>query len=126
MTDTLFEIWKPAPAGFERYEVSDQGRVRNRESGYVLQPWEDANERGIIYLRVDLYRGDGTVKKWYVHRLVMYTFKPRPDAHLLEVNHKKRDTLDNRLVVLEWMTKAEHYAWTHGLTAVPEPEEAPF
>lgn len=121
------EQWMPAPDGFDLYEVSDQGRVRNRESGYVLRPYEDTNQWGNVYLRVTLCRRDGIRKHFYVHRLVMLTFEPRDDAESLDVNHTKEadGTRDCRLAVLEWMTKEEHGAWTRN-GDIHQPEEAPF
>lgn len=32
------EIWKKV-VGFENYEVSNKGKVRNKETGNVLKPW---------------------------------------------------------------------------------------
>lgn len=58
------------------------------------------------YYRVGL-RGDGTQKKFFVHRVVADAFLgscPSGKA----VNHKNGDKHDNRACNLEWMTRAEN------------------
>jgi len=93
------ETWKSI-VGFENYDVSDLGNVRNVKSGKVLKPYNN----GSNYLCVDL-RGD-TRKKNRVHRLVLQAFLPIEED--LECNHKNHITTDNRLENLEWCSHSQN------------------
>ena len=80
---------------YENYEVSNLGRVRNKE-GQLLRPEE--TEKG--YLRVDL-RKNGKTKHLKVHRLVAIEFIPNL-KNLPQINHKDEDKKNNRVSNLEW------------------------
>ena len=43
------------------------------------------------------------------HRLVMFTWRPIPNAETLTVDHKNHNKRDNSLDNLEWVTRAENY-----------------
>lgn len=109
----MSERWLPI-AGFEgRYEVSDQGRVRNRR-GHILRPC--IHSKG--YHQVGLFipgvatRGRGAPKK--VHRLVAGAFVPNP-LGLPEVNHIDSDKGNNCASNLEWVTPQQNTA--HSIVA---------
>lgn len=90
--------------GFEEYEVSDLGRVRSLKFGKVrvLKP----GNRGKGYLAVVLCK-NGEVMKFYVHTLVIATFKgPIPAG--MQVNHRNEDKTDNRLSNLEVVTAKQN------------------
>lgn len=93
------ERWKPV-VGFEGlYEVSDQGRVRNRH-GKVLKPRWLTNTSGNRYARYSLCH-DGVIKDAYVHALVLEAFVgPRPKD--FEGAHLDGDSTRNVLGNLEW------------------------
>lgn len=93
------ETWKTIKS-FPRYEVSDQGRVRNIETGYILKP--NMNQR---YLYVDLYR-NGVAHSKHIHRLVAETFLGYQEGKI--VNHKNGNKHDNRVENLEWCTSKEN------------------
>jgi hypothetical protein len=94
------ERWAPIE-GFEgRYEVSDQGRVRNVTSGRLLKG--PPNSRG--YCHVGLARLPVKPKIMKVHRLVALAFLPNPEG-LAEVNHKDLDRRHNAVTNLEWSSK---------------------
>lgn len=90
------EIYKKID-GFENYEVSNFGNVRNIKTGLVLKGLD--NGKG--YLRVRLN------KKFYLnHILVAKSFLENPD-NLPTVDHKNRDTQNNRLDNLRWGTNSQ-------------------
>lgn len=70
------------------YEVSNLGRVKNIISGKILTPVKCGK-----YLRVVL-SDSGTIKGFYIHRLMMEAFIPNPN-NLPCVNHKDENTTNN-------------------------------
>lgn len=100
------ESWKTIQ-DHPRYEVSNMGRVRNSQTGKMLQPYDDGNG----YLRVKLDRDNCRL-----HILVATAFVPNPDNKPV-VNHKKGKKHDCRASQLEWCTVAENtqHAWDTGL-----------
>ena len=119
----MTEKWKQVE-GFERYIVSNTGRVistlRNRTK--ELKPQQDA----IGYLHYRLYPederfgsyGPGRGKRpklFKAHKLVLETFSPTLDT-TLEVNHKDGDKHNNDITNLEWVTRSENiqHSWDIG------------
>ena len=45
----------------------------------------------------------------FAHRLVLFTWKPIPNAEQLTVDHLNHNKRDNSLTNLEWVTKEENY-----------------
>jgi hypothetical protein len=95
--------------GFEGYQVSDEGMVRNikKEIPRMIKPWDNGNG----YKRVSFRNTDGEKVKLYVHRLVASAFIPNPD-NLPLVNHKDENPSNNNVTNLEWCTK--RYNITYG------------
>lgn len=92
------------------YEVSNMGKVRNIQTGNLLQPYDDD---GSGYLRVKL---DGRCCR--LHILVATAFVHNPDPKTKNiVNHKKGKKHDCRASQLEWVTQQENvqHAWNIGL-----------
>ncbi|AIK68578.1 HNH endonuclease [Lactococcus phage phi15] len=88
--------------GFEKYEVSNLGRVRNIESGRTLKPI--LNHNG--YLKYNLYRHDKR-KYLYLHRILATAFIDNPEGKPC-VNHIDENKLNNDLSNLEWCTEREN------------------
>ena len=88
--------------GFEKYEVSNLGRVRNIKSGRILKPFP--NRGG--YLRHKLY-GYGKKKNLPLHRIIATAFIDNPDGKPC-VNHIDENKLNNDLSNLEWCTVKEN------------------
>lgn len=83
--------------GFEDlYEVSNEGRVRNKITGRILKP----NKIHKGYLQVSLCK-DGERKPALVHRLVAQAFISNPN-HYPQVNHIDENKTNNCVDNLEW------------------------
>lgn len=112
------EIWRAVP-GFEgRYEVSNEGRVRNSKHR-VLRP----KRAGAGYQMVALGYG----KYRYIHRLVATAFLPNPEGKP-QVNHIDGDKTNNAVDNLHWCTASENqrHAYATGLldgTACKKPRK---
>ena len=86
--------------GYENYEVSSFGRIRNKNTGRVLKA---ANNGG--YYSVGLSKGK--TKSFSVHQLVAKSFIPNPE-NKTQVNHKDKNGLNNNINNLEWNTNKEN------------------
>ena len=89
------ERWVPAK-GFPNYDVSSEGRVRNRKTGRILRA--NKNSRG--YLSVSLSRNNRqcTIR---IHRLMAESFLGVPDGYdvMFDDGDKENVCLDNLKVV---------------------------
>ena len=68
--------------GYDNYEVSSHGRIRNNQSGRILK--NCINSSG--YYSVLLYK-DGKMKRMMIHRLVCFAFCLNPNDYNI-VDHK--------------------------------------
>ena len=96
------EIWHKCEVPYTRYEVSNQGRVRNAHTDKVLRP----RKHCCGYLHVDLHY-KGQRKTCLVHKLVATAFV-EGWREGLEVNHKNGVKTDNRAENLERVTSSEN------------------
>lgn len=99
------EVFTDIP-GYEGYQVSNYGRVKNNKTGKILKPYLT---RG--YLRVSLYNDSGRKCK-LVHRLVAEAFLPNPD-NKSDVNHINGCKTDANVCNLEWITASENMSHAH-------------
>lgn len=95
------EQWKTIK-GFEIYEVSNLGNVRNSISGVILKPTLNTWGYPCVTLCYNHKR-----KNRVVHRMVAEAFVPNPD-NLPEVNHSDEDKTNNVASNLSWVTKKEN------------------
>lgn len=95
------EIWKTIE-GFENYQVSNMGRVKNIKTGHILKPFLRGSRENNKYYSVEL-KG----KAYFIHRLVAKAFLPNPD-NLPQVNHKDENKLNNEITNLEYCTQSEN------------------
>lgn len=89
---------------FYRYEITESGLVRNKETGKLLKVQTVKAGYCMYYLRngCDL-KNHGRL----VHRLVAQTFLFNPNQ-LPEVNHKDFDKSNNHISNLEWCSKEQN------------------
>lgn len=95
------EQWKVI-TGYDNYEVSTEGNVRNVKTGRILKSRD--NDGG--YLFVSLYK-NGKGKNFKVHRLVANAFIPNPNNYDT-VDHINHNRHDNRVENLRWLPLKEN------------------
>ena len=109
------EEWRDV-VGYEGlYQVSNEGRVRNRHGHILTQCYKN----GSIYKRVHLARNNSA--KWHsVHRVVALAFLPRIEGKDT-VNHLDHNKENNCVENLEWVSLKENcaYAAQEGRYKVP-------
>ena len=94
------EEWRPLRET-NKYEASSYGRIRNADTGKILNGAITDRGRVRIYLRVD-----GIIRARYKHRLIAEAFWGT-DCDGYDIYHKDGDTLNNRLNNLAIGTRAE-------------------
>lgn len=90
-------LWLDVPGYEGRYQVSNDGAVRNAKL-HPLTTHESPKGYRKVWLSTR-----GKLKCYSVHRLVASAFIPNP-LELPEVNHINGDKADNRVENLEWCT----------------------
>ena len=95
------ERWKYNPT-FELY-VSNMGHIRNKSKADIAPR---VTKNGYMTVKVN-----GSINKhMLLHRVVMLTWKPTPEAEKLTVDHLDHNKRNNALDNLEWVTREEN--WT--------------
>ena len=101
--DMIYEIPKffdPIP-GFENYGISEQGEVYDFEK----ERFSKITLRSKYYI-VHLRKDEKSYQK-LLHRLLAETYIPNPD-NLHFVDHKDRNTKNNSLSNLRWVTRQQN------------------
>jgi len=88
--------------GYDNYQVSNFGRVRNCTTDRILKP--GINGHG--YLHVILYK-DGKKKTHVIHHLVAQEFLDKPDGKSC-VDHIDKNKLNNIVENLRWVSSSEN------------------
>lgn len=102
------EKWKIVDESNGNYEVSNLGRVRNRNTGKILKP---ILKNG--YYQVNFAYG---IDKWFlIHRLVAKAFVENPHEYAY-FNHIDENKRNNNFENLEWCSA--QYNATYGIGAL--------
>ena len=88
--------------GYENYEISNLGNVRNIDTGRFLKP--SKNNGGYYHLNLNK---NGTIRKLYIHRLIGLHFIPNPD-NLPFIDHIDRNKTNNSITNLRWISKSNN------------------
>lgn len=108
------EVWKDIKGYEGYYQISNFGNIRSLDRwikdngtlvfkhGTLLNPVKQS----VGYLQIAL-NIKGTVKKKYIHRLVMEAFNPTDNPEL-EINHIDENKENNMITNLEWVTHKEN------------------
>jgi len=93
------------------YAVDTDGNVYSWKHNNVrkLSPGWTRRKNGYLFVR--LTDCNGVKKNYRIHRLVAMAFLPCDD-HTLEVNHLNRNTYDNTIENLQWVTRKENNQYT--------------
>lgn len=104
---------------FPRYQVSNLGKVRNKETGKVLKTFIQNSGYEVASLAQE---GKKSSAKRTVHRLVAQAFLPNPLDKPM-VNHLDGNRLNNQATNLEWATPSENcqHAIQKGLVVYNRP-----
>ena len=88
--------------GYDNYEVSSHGRVRNNKTARILK--DHVNSRG--YSFIALCKG-GHRQTFEVHRLVAFAFCENPNNYE-KVDHIDHNRVNNMFNNLRWCTSSEN------------------
>lgn len=126
MVKRIMIEWK-AVAGYENYEVSNDGRVRSvdrikkvNDNGRIYykplkgKELSSASRKGRSCYNVVSLTKNGVSKSFYVHRLVAEAFIPNP-LNLPQVNHKDENKINNKSENLEWCTNDYNHSYGTGI-----------
>lgn len=85
------------------YAITEDGQVWSYKRKKFLKP--RSNGKG--YLKIGLYK-DGKGKDYYIHRLVLMTYKPIENMEQMDVDHIDFNKENNCLGNLRWLNPIEN------------------
>lgn len=100
------EIFKPVLNYEGRYEISNQGVIRNVRTNRIMKHGTNYKGYNVVTLT-----DEGGPRSFLVHRLVWTAFNG-PIPNNLQINHLNEVKTDNRLDNLEAVTAAENIRWS--------------
>lgn len=110
-SQTGVEEWRNItdPRVKPQYEVSNFGRVRNKNSGYILKarPTTTGGYRQVGLLKAGQY-GTCYQHNIEVHRLVAFAFLPPPEEGQTQVDHIDGNPANNNADNLRWATRLQN------------------
>ena len=98
------ETWKQV-IGYDMYQVSNLGRIRNKNTGKVLKPAYQPSGYTIVCLRKD-----GKNNTEPVRRIVMNAFNPIDNSNKYDIIHIDNDKTNNAVYNLKWVTRKYNMA----------------
>lgn len=98
------ETWKQV-IGYDMYQVSNLGRIRNKNTGKVLKPAYQPSGYTIVCLRKD---GNNNTEP--VRRIVMNAFNPIDNSNKYDIIHIDNDKTNNNVDNLKWVTRKYNMA----------------
>lgn len=98
------ETWKQV-IGYDMYQVSNLGRIRNKNTGKVLKPAYQPSGYTIVCLRKD-----GKNNTEPVRRIVMNAFNPIDNSNKYDIIHIDNDKTNNAVDNLKWVTRKYNMA----------------
>jgi len=122
----MVELWKTVK-DFPKYECSNTGRIKNKQSGRILKPCPKYSRGEWGYLHVSMMTNDNKKsKRQFVHRVFAKTWIPNPDNKPC-VNHIDGNKQNNALSNLEWSTWSENnkHAFDTGLKYTKSGKDSP-
>lgn len=99
-------MWKDIDGFEDRYEISDDGELRNKNTKKLLTSTSDKDG----YQQIGLRKIGDRKKVWFrIHRLVAIAFVNLPENWtLLSVDHIDRNKTNNTYANLRWVTAQEN------------------
>jgi hypothetical protein len=87
-----------SPLGFSRYEISEDGRIRNKETNFITRGSKESQG----FYRVNLSADNGKATRLYMHRLLLLYFKGNPPTSKHRAVHIDGDREYNNICNLHW------------------------
>ena len=87
---------------YENYKISNQGNVKNINTGRILKPIKNCDG----YYYVDLSK-NGIKQTFKIHRLVGFAFIPNPE-NLPCIDHIDRIKTNNSITNLRWISHSNN------------------